>query len=330
MKKTSILKSDNILNLLVLLVVFLVVFLIISSIRPATFFTIDNLQSMAFQMPELGILSLAMFLPMITGGINLSIITSANFCSILGTLFLVKFYNEPMGIFVVILSIIIILILSIIIGFLNGILIGFIGISPILATLSTMLLTGGLSIGITKGGAIYGFPNEFLYLGRGSIGGIPVSFIIFIFLAIITALILNKKALGFNMYMFGSEQIVSLFSGVNNVSIIIKTYILSGLFSGIAAIIMAARYNSAKPGYGAAYLLITILIPLLGGTSAAGGEGTVIGIVLATLILQILRSGFNIIGVSAYLTTTFWGLILIIVMFIYFIKDKIIGKSQTL
>jgi simple sugar transport system permease protein len=160
------------------------------------------------------------------------------------------------------------------------------------------------------------------FIGNGTIAGIPFCTIIFALCAFALAVILNRTPLGFNIYMTGSNWIATLFSGVNNAAVLIKTYLISGLLAGVSSLIMISRFNSAKSGYGEGYLLITILAAVLGGTSTTGGFGKVSGIVLALIILQIISSGLNLMGVSAFFTLSMWGVIIILVMAANFISAK--------
>jgi len=107
---------------------------------------------------------------------------------------------------------------------------------------------------------------------------------------------------------------------VNNRAVLYKTYLLSSLYAGFAALIMISRFNSAKAGYGESYLLVTVLASVLGGTSASGGFGRVAGVVMALVILQIVSSGFNLLRVSSFMTIAIWGMIIIVVMVVNFIS----------
>ena len=108
-----------------------------------------------------------------------------------------------------------------------------------------------------------------------------------------------------------------------------RTYLISGLYSGLAAIIMISRFNSAKADYGESYLLLTVLVSVLGGVSAAGGFGKVSGLVLALAILQIISSGLNLMGVNTFLTVALWGIVLILVMVIQYLIDTHQQKRRT-
>lgn len=307
-------------ELIILGLVLAAVFFLMGLLNGSYFFQVDNFRSMAFQLPELGILSLAMMITMLTGGINLSIIASANLTGIVVAMILTRLVTpttpDSVSFLVVLMAIVVGLSISALIGLLNGLLIARVEVSPILATLGTMILLNGLSIVLTRGYVISGFPPALLFIGNGMVFGVPMPMIIFLLCAGIMALILNHTPLGVSIYMIGSNPIACLFSGVNNRQVLMRTYLISGLYTGVAALIMIARFNSAKSDYGASYLLMTVLASVLGGTSAAGGFGKVSGLVMALAILQVVSSGLNLLGISAFMTIALWGAILILVMVI--------------
>jgi simple sugar transport system permease protein len=308
-------------------------FLLMWILNGSQFFTIGNLQSMAFQLPELGILTLAMMVTMLTAGINLSIIASANLTGIVIAMILTTFLGpESSGAAstgIIVLALVAGLLTSVIIGLLNGLLIAKLEVSPILATLGTMILLNGVAILLTRGYVISGFPRAIRFIGNGQLGGIPMPMIIFVLCAAVMSLILNRTQLGMNVYMIGSNPIACRFSGVHNASVLLWTYLLSGLYAGIAAVVMISRFNSAKADYGESYLLMTVLASVLGGTSAAGGFGKVSGLVMALVILQIVSSGLNLLRVSNFLTIAMWGLILIGVMAVNHLGELYRQRRQT-
>ena len=302
------------------------VIVLMSVLSPGHFLRIETFQGMAFQLPELGLLSLAMMISMLTGGINLSIIATTNISAITAALILTTWVvpEVPVStdIWIIMIAIIAALGVSALVGLFNGILISVINIPPILATLGTMKLLQGLAFIITRGYVISGMPDFIRFIGNGKVIGIPMPLIIFAVCAFLMSSYLNHTATGFNIFMFGSNPIAALFSGVNNGRVIIKTYMISGLLSGVAAIIMMSRFNSAKAGYGESYLLVTILAAVLGGIKSEGGFGRVKGLVLSLIILQVMSLGLNLLGVSAFLTVAFWGLIMIGAMISHFIIEQ--------
>jgi simple sugar transport system permease protein len=205
--------------------------------------------------------------------------------------------------------------------------VAYVGVPAILATLGTMGLFSGIAIIITKGYGIMGFPEKFLFIGSGTILLIPVPMIIFILCALVAVLILNKTTFGFSVYMLGSNPVSARFSGINNESILVKTYMMSGLFAGLASIIMISRVNSIREGYGSVYLLQAILVCVLGGVDPSGGSGSISGLIMGIITLQVLQSGFNILSFSPFFKKVIWGLILILVMVINFYSAKLSQKS---
>jgi len=286
--------------------------------------TANNFESMAFQLPELGILSLAIMITMLSGGINLSIIATTNMAGIVSAFIMTRMITESMTgspIPIILLAILAGWLVSLLIGIFNGVLIAYIGVSPILATLGTMTLVGGISILVTKGYVVSGFPEEYQYLGNGIFLGIPIPFLIFLALAILVSILLRRTPFGIANYLIGSNETATRFSGINVNRTLVITYALSGLLCGIASTIMISRFNSAKAGYASSYLLITILISVLGGVDPYGGFGRIGGLVLALFILQLVSSTFNFLGLSSHLTIAIWGLLLLITIGLRNIKS---------
>jgi simple sugar transport system permease protein len=291
---------------------------IISILLPAKFLTLRNFQSITGIIPELGLLSLAMAISIITGGIDLSVVSITNLCGVVMALILTKLGISGGGTastgFIMVFAITTGLLLSMVCGLLNGFLISFFGVPPILATLGTQGLFIGIAVVITTGHGIFGFPEPFLFIGNGKLSIFPMPFIIFIFCTAAVALFLSKTGLGISMYILGSNPIASRFSGIDNERIIIKTYVITGLLAGIASIIMISRVNSMRPGYGYAYLLQAVLIAMLAGVDPSGGYGKIIGVIMAIIILQVLQSGFNILALSPFFRKFIWGVMLLLAM----------------
>jgi len=316
--KLKIGKSDN----LTLFVIMIATIFVMTIFLPDKFLRLVNFQSMASQFPEYGLLALGIMLSMITGGIDLSVVSIANLSGVAGAMVLASHVSaQTMGISpgtIIFLAILVALTVSLICGLINGLVITALGVPAIIATLGTNGLFIGAAIIFTEGHGIRGFPEEFLFIGSGEILKMPMPLIIFIVVAALVSLMLRKSSQGFKMYMLGSSPLVTRFSGINNNMVLIKTYMLSGLLAGISAIIIISRVNSMRPGYGYAYLLLGVLIALLGGTNPEGGRGSVIGMCMAIVILQVLQSGLNILGYNPFVKKFIWGLILILVMVINF------------
>jgi simple sugar transport system permease protein len=280
------------------------------------FFSVNTLQSMAFQMPELGILSLAMMLALLSGGLNLSIIATANLTGLAIAFVLTRMVPGSEGMAWVgwqVLAIAAGFVVAGLIGLVNGYVIAYLGVSPILATLGTMTLCKGIAIGLTRGNVISGFPDPIIFIGNGTISGVPFALVVFALCAIPVAILLNATPFGARVYMIGSNEKATRYSGVDTRAVLLRLYVYSSLLAGVAAVVMMARFNSANAAYGESYLLVTILAAVLGGVDPFGGFGKVGGLILALVILQMISSAFNLLNLSQFLTLAIWGGILIAV-----------------
>ena len=302
-------------DLIALTAVLLGVAAVMLLLNPERFLTPNNLRSMAFQLPEIGILTLAMMVAMLHGGINLAAVGTANLTAII-TALVVHAVTPAPGLewVAAVLALGAGFAASLLVGFVNGILVGYIGVSSILATLGTMTLVSGVCIVITGGSTISRLPAPILAIGNGVFFGIPVPLLIFLLCGAGLSLILSRTVFGFSLYMLGTNSEATRYAGINNPRTLLVVYLLSSFLASIAGVIMMARFNSAKADYGQSYLLVTILAAVLGGTSATGGHGKVIGVIFAVIMLQMLASGLNLLGVDPFFAIAMWGAILLFVM----------------
>ena len=275
---------------------------------------------MAYQIPEFGILALSMMLVIMTGGMNLSLTFSAALGMIIGGLVMSNLYTANHGaLLAVTVGIATMLGIAALCGLFNGWVIALFGVTPMIATLGSSTLFEGICLNITHGGAISGFPMTFIAIGNSTFLKIPIPMWIFFIVVVFCWLLLERSKLGKSIEIIGCNPIAARYSGIRVKRVLIKTYLIGGILAGIAAMIMASRYNSAKESYGSSYLLQSVAACVLGGTDINGGSGKVAGTIIAVLILQVISSGLNIFGLNRYLTTVITGLVLIAVLAIHFI-----------
>lgn len=284
------------------------------SIASPKFLTVPSLSSMGFQAPLLGVLTLAMLAPMISGGFNLAIIYTANISGLALAWVLLQFGGPEAGIGAILLGSVAALIVGTLAGAVMGAVIAYIGAHPILVSLAMMIFLRGLGEFLTRGGDISGFPPALAVLGHGTFLGLPVPLILFGIVAVIWHVMLRRSRHGFAVYMVGSNIRATEYSGIDTKRTLVMIYALSGMVCAIAGILMLARFNSVRVGHGEALLLVTVLAIFLGGIDPFGGHGKVAPVILSVLILQILSSGLNLIGANQHLATAVWGLFLIAVM----------------
>jgi simple sugar transport system permease protein len=307
--KNSLRNYDK--NTLSLLGIAIAICAIMTAITP-TFLESSNISSMAFQFPEFGILCFGMMFAMISGGIDLSLVGTANLSGIVAAVIMTGMGKTPVSI---IAGIAAAMIVGVLCGLLNGYLIGQLQIPAMLVTLCGGQLFTGLGIAITKGPAITGLPESLQVISNGSIGDvIPYSLIIFVLAAVGMNFILNYTVYGKQLCFMGSNATASRYTGINNLRVTMLTYMLSGIMAAIGGIIIISHYGSAKADYGTSYTLLTLLIVVLGGVAPLGGRGKVLGVTLSVIILQLISSAFNVLRFSSFSKTLVWGLLLIVVM----------------
>lgn len=296
-------------GLLLLLALLIVLF---GTVVGRPLFTLGSLRSMALQVPQLGLLSLAMMIALLSGGLDLSIIAVADFSAIVsGYLLTQGDFHGGMAWLAQLGCLGVGLLVATGIGLLNGAVIAYLEVSPILTTLGTMTMIKGLSIGLTHGGVIAGFPPLVLFVGNATLLGVPVPLIVLLLVAIPVALMLNRSPFGNLVAMIGSNERAVRYSGVDTRRVLLRIYMLSGFLAGLAGVIMMARFNSANAAYGESFLLVTVLAAVLGGVDPMGGFGKVSGLLIALAILQLISTAFNLLGFSEFLTLTIWGCTLV-------------------
>ena len=300
-----------------LYVVLIAVFGLMLFLNGERFIRAQNLVSMAYQLPIIGLLAIGMMISMLSGGINLSIISTANLNGIIIALCLQHFSPQGMklaGTELVILAVVLGLIGCMLVGVINGLLISILKIPDILVTLGTMTLIAGLNVVLTRGYTLSGFPDALLNIGNGSSFGVPNALILFIVAALVASLILNKTRFGFSLYMVGSNATAAQYANVNLVKISVMQYVFSSAFAALTSLVMMGQLNSVKASYADSYLLVAVLAAFLGKVSPFGGFGRVSGVVLAVIILQMISSGLNLLRLDPFMITATWGAIIIAIV----------------
>lgn len=286
-----------------------VLILIGLSLLSPHFLSLANMISMGSQFPEFGLLALAVLPTMISGGIDLSVVAIANLASIVAAVLL------RAGPELAVLAVPAALLTGLLCGVLNGVLIAYLRLPPILATLGTLQLYGGIGIVITRGPAITGLPDWYAAYGNWAVGGVvPFPLIIFALVALALGALLRFSATGIRLRLYGANPLAARFAGMKEPALIIRIYAIAGVIAALAGLIILARTNSANADYGGSYLLLVILINILAGVSPAGGFGTTLGVVFAVVTLQLISSGLNFLAFSAFARDLFFGGLLIAVM----------------
>ena len=312
MKKAK--KIDG--NILRLLAIFVIILAVSGITKGTSFLNVGNLQSMAKTLTEYGLMAVGCGITMISGGIDLSTVYIANLCGILAGLTM----NESSS--SIVLAIIVALVVGALCGIFNGFLVSVLKIPAMLATLGTYQLYMGIAVVASKGSTVSGVTSfsSFAYM---TVAGIPMPFIVFVLMIVVISFIMGKTKFGKRVHLVGTNEKASKFAGINTVSVLIRTYMLSGIVSAVAGLLSLSRINSAKADFGSSYTMQTILISVLGGINPDGGFGSIPGVAIAVLILQMLSSYLNMFpNISNYYRDLIWGVALIAVLIMNFTIEK--------
>ncbi|MEF9894917.1 MAG: ABC transporter permease [Clostridia bacterium] len=310
-------------KLVILLVVTLTVMAAFALSLGGAMYSGRNLKSMAYQIPEFGFIALGMMLSFMIGGIDLSMVASANTSGIMAAMILTGKWlpglSEPVAI---VTAVAVAMATSVAFGLFNGLLVAKFSAPPLIATLGTMTLYTGIGMALTSGKGVTGLPSAFTKLGVMEWLHVPMIFWLFVLAAVVLAVVMAKTSYGRKLYLYGGNPIAARFSAINNEKMAISVFAAIGALAGIAGLIIISRVNSAKVGYGDAYLLQAMLVCVIGGIHPDGGRGTVAGVVTAVVLMQLLSSAFNIWQFSPYAKKLIWGFILIVVMGLNYVSDE--------
>jgi ribose transport system permease protein len=290
----------------------IVIFLFFSIVSPS-FLNYGNVTAILFSTVVIGTLALGTTFVIITGGIDLSLGTGMALCAVISGVLIVNLgVPLPLGVLGAILF-------GGLIGLVNGLNIALLKLPPFIATLAMMLVAQGLALVISKSTPIY-FSDSPSYtkISTGNLipgARLPNAVLILVVLAIAAGVILNKTVLGRYTFSIGSNEEATALSRIDVTKWKILVYTLAGLFIGLAGVLISARLGSAQPATGAGYELQAIAAVVIGGTSLAGGKGSIIGTVIGALIISVLNNGLQIMSIPQEWQNVILGLVIIVAVY---------------
>jgi len=289
----------------------LIVLLVFFSFANSAFFTWSNISGILLATAVIGILALGTTFVIITGGIDLSIGTGMTLAAVMTGIFLVNL-QLPF-----IVGVIGGIATGALMGVINGFNIAVLRLPPFIATLAMMLIAQGLALVISGVRPIY-FSDVagFKEIALGTfIPGLPNAVLILFILAFVAYLILNKTILGRYTFALGSNEEATRLSGVDTRRWKILIYTLSGVFTGIAGVVIASRLDSAQPQLGTGYELQAIAAVIIGGTSLLGGRGSILGTLIGALIMSVLINGLRIMSIQTEWQNVVVGAVILVAVF---------------
>jgi len=292
----------------------LAILCLIMSVSTSTFMTPYNIGIIARQISFIAIVAIGQTTVLLTGGIDLSVGSTAGLSGILCSLLLTNVHVGPISI------IFVSLVLGILLGCVNGILIGRLKLNAFIVTLAMGEIYGGLILVITRGYPILNLPESFAFLGQGMIGLVPVPVIFMLVITIVIAYLLENTPFGRNIYAVGGNSIAAKLAGIKVENVTLYVYMLSGMFASLSGLLLTSRMNAGQPTIGASWVMPSITAAIIGGTSLSGGEGTIIGTIIGAAFMGVLANGIVLLNISSYWERVITGAVVIIAVVIDLIR----------
>ena len=274
------------------------------------FFSISNLLNIVLSTSVFGVLAIGMTFVICSAGIDLSVGSIVGLSGVVGAL-ATSDLGLPWPAFIVGC-----LAAGAFAGWVNGFLITKGMIPPFIVTLGMLGVARGTALVLSNGVSIYGLPPEVVYLGQGRPFGVPTPVIILLLTALVAHVLLIHTRFGVYAQVIGDNEVAARAMGVRVERHKTLLYTLSGLLSGLAGLLFAARVNSGEPTAGLNYELTAITATIIGGTNLFGGRGSVIGTIIGALIMGVLQNGLNLLAVRPFYQQIAIGSVLVLAVWL--------------
>lgn len=284
-----------------LFIVFLVICAIFS-VATDSFLTVSNITDVVRTNTINGLLAVGLTYVILSGGIDLSV--EATVC-LAG---LVAGYLSPMPVVAVLAGVMV----GVAIGLFNGLMLEKSGVQPFIFTLAMSRLLRGVVLAITKGKNYYTIDSSFTAIVRSSVFGIPSLIIMFVVIVVITYFALNRARYGRYIYAVGSNEEAARLSGIRTHRIKVSAYVIAGMLSGLAGVLLTARLSGAETNAGDGWSLDAVSAVIIGGTSLRGGRGGILNTLLGIFIIAVLNNGMTLMGVPTNYNQLIKGLLMLV------------------
>lgn len=274
------------------------------------FLTVNNMVNVLRQSTINGIIAVGMTYVILTAGIDLSVGAILALTSVVTADLLQQGLPVPLAIAAG-------LALGAALGLVSGIIITKGRVPPFVATLGMMTVARGLALTYTEGRPITGLPDSFRFIGTGSLGPIPMPIVIAGVTFIAGYFLLTRTRVGEYIFALGNNPVAARYAGIATQRYTTFVYVVAGLLSALAGMILVARLNSAQPTAGLGYEFDAIAAVVVGGTSFAGGEGGLGGTLLGVLVIAVLNNGLNLLNVSSFYQPVVTGVVIALALLLY-------------
>jgi len=280
------------------------------------FLTVMNLQNIMVQATVLGMLGLAVALPLLVAEIDLSIPANLGFSSAVGVLA----YSDlglPWGI-----AMLLGVAAATFIGFFNGVCITKLRMVSLIETLAMMIILQGALLAVTQGKTLTNMSDGYVWIGQATIGGWPVMPLVYVAALIVVGFMLKRTVFGRSIYAVGGNAAAANSAGVPVDRVKIITYTISGFLAGVGGFLLASWQMAITSNQGSSYLLYAIAAPIIGGVSVFGGRGTILGVLGGVMLLTVIQVGLAIISVPSFYVGMIGGFMIFIAVAIDAIRVR--------
>jgi ribose transport system permease protein len=281
----------------------------IMSLMSDKFYTSQNIINLLRQSAQYGICAIGMTMLILLGGIDLSVGSVQALAGVGAVVVLNATGSIPAAVCTGVL-------IGALVGLMNSLIITKMKITPLICTLGTMSVISGVALVSTRATSIQVTVRDYMSIGMGRLAGIPVPVLILAVLIGVFYFILNHTTFGRYIYAIGGNKSSAELAGIPVDKIIIAAYIISGMLTGLSAVILSARLGSGQPSAGTGFEMTVIAAVIIGGVSLAGGKGSLIGALIGTLTLYVLNNGLVLLDVSSFWQDIMRGALIIVAVYV--------------
>ncbi|MGF0039765.1 D-allose ABC transporter permease [Peptoniphilaceae bacterium SGI.131] len=297
--------------------IFLILMIILGALKPSAIFSIGGLGQILTQSSVNILLALGEFFAILIAGIELSVGSVAALTGLLVAKMMVAGMSVPLAIVLGILF-------ALVLGFINGFLVVKTKLHPFIITLGTQSIFRGIILVASGSRSTFGFPDDFIKFMSLRILGMPITFIIALFVALVLWFFSMKTKAGRNIYAIGGNPESAWYSGIDVNKHTVLVFMIAGICAGIAGVVLLGRVGAAEPGAATGFETYAIAATIIGGTSFSGGKGHIFGVVIGGLIIGIINFGMTVLTIpSTYQQIVMGALIIISVT-----MDRIVAQKK--
>ena len=290
---------------------------VFASIAPG-FGSFANAINIALSIAVTGVLAVGMTAVILTAGIDLSVGSVVALTGVAGAMAAAHWTSS------LVLPIVVALIVGAITGVVNGSLVAYLRVQPFIATLAMLTIARGAAFIVSGGRSIGNLPDSFGLIGRSVPFGIPAPVYVMAAVMLVGAFVLRRTVFGRRIYAIGGNPEAAWLAGVDTQRVIFYVYLLNGLLAGLGGLTLASRLGAGVPNSGLQYELDVIAAVVVGGTSLAGGRGTIVGTFWGTVFIGVLTNGLNLANVDPYVQKVALGVVILIAA----IGDQLTGRAE--